>query len=286
VEYDENLLKEIITQLSKNIKSIHSFNRHNLFSLILPNLYKKNRLNIPELIIDALRILKNEQDPFVIEGACDFIEILADDLVYYKNPMRNIYEPQLAEIVDSFTVTTELSKQLGCYFNSQTCKNACLSELIEIMGKIKLTKLRLTEICWCRGFEIANETVFNYYLNYLYENQNSNLDYFDSLDGLGCTQDANLFKKYLKYLVDYNFNLVGCELESFTSNAKAESLVEFFEENHADIKKKSSRFFRQVLSDQIEKLTEEPFKTKLDAIRSIYNITIPIDDYFSEENEI
>ncbi|CAG9800905.1 unnamed protein product [Chironomus riparius] len=233
VEYDINIWNGIINQLNKNHTVIPKSFRKKLVRTILKNsetvFWDCKTLN------QILNYLYVEEDLDSIAVSINLLynhfgECLVDETfsANFKSLVENVYKDirQYGQYA--------MVKKLACSLKVQICISDSIEGLINVINSHIIS----SDFPYCDALKHANKTIVDIAYKFVLD-KSSDERVFKLIYGLGCIEDAQLYRKALNIFLDRDWDIkyfyVSYLLNNLDSHMKKEAWLDFLEMNHAKI---------------------------------------------------
>jgi len=231
VEYDMNIWNGIINQLNKNHSVIPRIFRKKLVRTILKN---SRTVYWDCITLDKiLNYLYVEEDLDSIAVSINslynsFRECLVDE-TFSKN-FKSLVEHVYKDIRQYGQY--ELIKKLACSLKVESCIADRIEELIHIVNSLIIR----VDFSYCDALRHANETIVDTVYNFILA-KSSDGKVYKLIHGLGCIEDAKLYRKALNIFLDKGpkYFYVSYFFRSLNSEMKREAWLNFIEQNYTKI---------------------------------------------------
>lgn len=232
-EYNMNIWNGIINQLNTNHSVIPRTFRKKLVRTIMKNsrtvYWDCNTLD------KILNYLYVEEDLDSIAVSINFLynnfrECLVDETfsTNFKSLVENVYKD-----IKQFGQYA-LIKKLACSLNADICLADRIEELINIVNSSTIS----LDFPYCDILRHANETIVDTIYNFILA-KSSDGKVYKLIHGLGCIEDAKLYKKALNIFLDKywgpKYIYVSNFFRSLNSEMKREAWLNFIEQNYTKI---------------------------------------------------
>lgn len=222
INYDENNWNKLIDALkSESRTSIHNINRAQLVDDAF-NFARSGDMSYVRLF-DLLQYLPEEDDYLAWNAANSGYSYL--NRMYYgadlhENLQRFIREGienirESIGVSESATETNYLNTylrviaiNLACSSGSDECKADVTAKLEAEIAGTAVVESNLRAAVYCQAYRVGGETVFDYLFKKLHESNNQ-AERTLLINALGCTDDAELLKKYLDSSILADNTVVG-----------------------------------------------------------------------------